>query len=76
MSVDVGITPRLSIGVVVPYVESRDNALLVLNRDGTGATVGQNPAFAAASGAAARTLNGTLLRHERKHLEHYWSCWS
>lgn len=61
-ALDVGITRRLSIGIVVPYVESRDNALLILNRDGTTATVGQNPAFNATSGTAARNTNGTLLR--------------
>jgi hypothetical protein len=60
--VDIGITNRLSIGVVVPYVETRNNALLVLNRAGTGANVGQNPAFTTGSGGAARTTNGTVLR--------------
>jgi hypothetical protein len=61
-AVDVGITNRLSIGVVVPYVESHDNASLILNRAGTGATVGQNPAYSSTSGATARGLNGSLLR--------------
>lgn len=59
---DVGITDRLTIGLVVPYVESRDNALLILNRAGTSATVGRNPAFATATGASARSVNGALLR--------------
>lgn len=62
LSLDVGVTPRISIGLLVPYVESRNNALLVLNRDGASASVGQNPAFTAGTGAAARTANGTLLR--------------
>lgn len=62
IALDVGITSRLSIGIVVPYVESRDNASLILNRDGTTANVGQNPAFNATSGSAARAANGTLLR--------------
>lgn len=62
ISVDVGITRRLSIGVLIPYVESRDNTLLVLNRQGTGANVGANPAFGKTSGAAARASNGALLR--------------
>lgn len=62
ISVDVGITRRLSIGVLIPYVESRDNTLLVLNREGTGANVGANPAFGRTGGAAARASNGALLR--------------
>jgi hypothetical protein len=62
MSFDVGLTSRLSIGLVVPYVESRDNAFLILNRNGTGATVGQNPAYSSTAGAAARNVNGILLR--------------
>jgi hypothetical protein len=61
IAIDVGLTSRLSIGVVIPYVESRDNAQLILNRNGTSATVGQNPAYSAA-GATARATNGTLLR--------------
>ncbi len=62
MSFELGLTRKLSIGLVVPYVESRDNALLVLNRTGSGATVGQNPAFSATAGVSARSTNGTLLR--------------
>lgn len=62
LALDVGITDRLSIGLLVPYIESRDNVQLLLNRGGTGATVGQNPAFSSAAGATARTTNGTLLR--------------
>ncbi|MEQ1690565.1 MAG: hypothetical protein ABMA00_04730 [Gemmatimonas sp.] len=62
LSLELGVTPRLSVGVVVPYIESRDNALLVLNRAGVGATVGQNPAYSATAGSAARSSNGALLR--------------
>ena len=72
ISIDVGVTNRLSIGLLIPYVESRDNTQLILNRRGDGATVGANPAYGpigtpAASGAtpdngsAARAINGTLL---------------
>lgn len=61
-ALDIGLTNRLSIGVVVPYVESHDNALLIINRAGSGATVGQNPAYSSTLGATARTLNGTVLR--------------
>ena len=62
MSFELGVTRKLSIGLLVPYVESRDNALLILNRAGTGATVGQNPAYSASGGTVARATNGTLLR--------------
>ncbi len=64
LSLERGITRRISVGVVVPYVESRNRNQLVLNRNGTSATVGQNPAYATAAGvgAGARTTNGTILR--------------
>ncbi len=57
-----GVTRKLSIGLIVPYVESRNNALLILNRDGTGASVGQNPARSTSLGASAKASNGALLR--------------
>jgi hypothetical protein len=60
--VDVGVTRRLSLGILVPYVESRDNAQLILNRAGTNVTVGANPAFGTTAGAATRVANGALLR--------------
>lgn len=62
ISVDVGITRRLSVGVLVPYIESRDNTLLVLNRAGSGANVGANPAFSRTTGASVRARNAALLR--------------
>lgn len=61
ITIERGITRRLGIRLVVPYVESRDNAQLILNRAGSGATVGVNPAFGSA-GASARSQNGALLR--------------
>lgn len=60
-AVDVGITRRVSIGIIVPYVESKQSTQLVLNRLGTGATVGQNPTYATVGGNAARANNGLLL---------------
>lgn len=60
-AVDVGITRRVSIGIVVPYVESKQSTQLVLNRLGTGATVGQNPTYATIGGSTARAANGLLL---------------
>jgi len=59
ISLEYGLTKRLSIRVVVPYVESRDINRLILNAEGTGANVGINPALAA-NGAAARSANGAL----------------
>ena len=61
-ALDVGITRRISLGIAVPYVESRTRSQLVLNRKGTSANVGQNPAFSTTLGTAARATNGSLLR--------------
>ncbi len=60
-TVDVGITSRIGIAIVVPYVESKQSTQLILNRDGTGANVGQNPTYAT-TGAAVRASNAQLLR--------------
>ncbi len=54
---DVGITRRVSLGVRVPYVEVVHDAQLVLNRDGTGANVGANPAR---TNAGAYSANGNV----------------
>ncbi|MEO7522108.1 MAG: hypothetical protein ABIW79_09855, partial [Gemmatimonas sp.] len=62
ISVEFGVTPRLSVGLLVPYVESRDNTQLILNRNGTGVTVGVNPAYGRTTGVVARASNATLLR--------------
>ncbi|MCC6244579.1 MAG: hypothetical protein IT353_17175, partial [Gemmatimonadaceae bacterium] len=59
ITIERGLTRRLSLSLTVPYVESRDNARLILNRDGTGANVGQNTAY---TSAAVRLNNGTILR--------------
>ncbi len=61
IAVDYGITKRVSVRLLVPYVESRDNAQLLLNRNGSGANVGLNPAFVAGTGSAARQLNGAVI---------------
>lgn len=57
-TIDYGITRRLSLRVVVPYVESRDATQFLLNRTGSGANLGRNPAYV---NAQSRTTNGTLL---------------
>jgi hypothetical protein len=54
-----GISKRLSLSVLVPYVETRSNNKFVLNRGGAGATVGENPARSATG--TARTTNGAVL---------------
>ncbi|MEP6766653.1 MAG: hypothetical protein ABJB66_20220 [Gemmatimonadaceae bacterium] len=58
---DVGIRKRLSVGIVVPYVQTTADNKFVLNRGGTGATVGENPAKSSTAGASARVINGLLL---------------
>ena len=60
ISVDYGITPRLSVRLVVPYAESRDATQFLLNRSGEATAIGLNPA-AATNGAGARSTNGALL---------------
>jgi hypothetical protein len=57
---DVGITNRLSVSVLVPYVETTVNNRFVLNRGGGGATVGRNPSRGT-NGAAFKTTNTTVV---------------
>jgi hypothetical protein len=59
-ALDYGLTRRLSLRVLVPYAESRDVSQLILNRVGTGANVGRNPAFGT-TGAAVRATNGAVV---------------
>ena len=61
LGVSVGVTRRLSLRLLVPYVESRDVSQLLLNRVGSTANVGMNPAYVASTGAAARATNGAVL---------------
>ena len=60
LAVDYGVTKRLSVRLLVPYAESRDVSQLILNRDGTGANVGRNPALIG-NGSAARAANSALV---------------
>ncbi|WP_158514801.1 hypothetical protein [Gemmatimonas phototrophica] len=59
-ALDYGVSRRLSLRAVVPYVESRDVSQLILNRNGTAANVGRNPALGTA-GQQARAANAALL---------------
>lgn len=61
LAFSVGISRRLSVRLMVPYVESRDVAQLLLNRAGSTANVGLNPAYQSSSGASARAINGSVL---------------
>jgi hypothetical protein len=53
LQAEVGITPRVSLGVRVPYVEVVHDARLVLNREGVDANVGANPARSSQGAANA-----------------------
>lgn len=57
--IEYGATSRLSIRLVMPYVESRDVTQLLLNRTGTGANIGLNPVRQAGmmSGVAAENAS-------------------
>src|SRR5690606_37452135 len=57
LRVDYGVTRRFSVGLRVPYVEVVHDAQLVLNRDGTGANVGENPGL---SSSAAFSNNSNV----------------
>lgn len=57
--IDYGVTNRLFVTVVVPYVETTSNSRFVLNRGGEGATVGLNPARTA---PAVRTANTNVVQ--------------
>lgn len=65
---DYGITNRLFVTVVVPYVETRSNSRFVLNRGGTGATVGVNPARATPSARSSNTAVATQIAASRAAL--------
>ena len=55
---EVGLTSRLSVGVVVPFVRTRNEIFFDANPDGIEGNVGFNPALAS---DAARQANATLV---------------
>ncbi len=61
LGLNVGISRRLALGLLVPYVESRDVSQLLLNRVGSTANVGMNPAYVSGTSATARSTNGNVL---------------
>jgi hypothetical protein len=74
LTIDRGLTRRVSLGVRVPYVEVVHDARLVLDRDGQGANVGRNPTFLPQGGAANQGLHGQLARDGAALAEALLSC--
>ena len=60
IAIDVGIAPRLMIGVMVPYVRTRNAIGFDMNAGGVGGNVGLNPAL---NSTIARTTN-TIFRDQ------------
>lgn len=60
LGIEYGVTRRLSLGVLIPYAESRDVTQLLLNRVGTGANVGLNPAVLGGTVSTSAVANGLL----------------
>ena len=65
LQIDVGVTNRLSLSLLVPYVETRSASSFVLNRSGTGANVGKNPALLSSTSRAANTTVATQIAASR-----------
>lgn len=57
MALELGLTRRVSLGILVPYVESRSLPDLVLNPTGATGAFGPNPARIATRSAAATATN-------------------
>jgi hypothetical protein len=68
LQADFGITRRISVGVRVPYVEVTHNANLVLNRNGSGANVGENPGILSPASYTANSSIFVQLGNERTRL--------
>ena len=58
ISLDYGLTSRIGLQALIPYVKNRVHVLPVLNEGGIGATIGFNPAL---SVAGARQQNGLVV---------------
>lgn len=75
LQAEFGLTRRLSVGVRVPYVEVVHDAQLVLNRAGTGANVGANPARGNAQALANNgRVHSALSDASRALAERLTSC--
>ncbi len=53
VSLELGVTRRIAVGILVPYIFTRVDAFADINRDASGANVGINPVLAGGEGAAA-----------------------
>ncbi len=58
ITLEYGVTSRLSLGVVVPYVKTRAEILANMNPNGPEGTLGLNPAYAV---VGARTTNSQVV---------------
>jgi hypothetical protein len=58
ISLEYGVTPRIGVHVVIPYVKNRVHVLAVANPGSTGATLGFNPAQTV---SGARQRNGLVV---------------
>lgn len=65
LQIDYGVTNRLSLSLMVPYVETRSASSFVLNRGGLGANVGQNPSRTISSALATNTTVTTQIESSR-----------
>lgn len=65
LQIDYGVTNRLSLSLMVPYVETRSANSFVLNRGGLGANVGQNPSRSISSALATNTTVATQIESSR-----------
>jgi hypothetical protein len=61
LGLEYGVTRRVSLRVLVPYVESRDVTQLLLNRVGSGANVGLNPIYQTGSASTVATANAAVV---------------
>ncbi|MEO6445061.1 MAG: hypothetical protein ABIZ91_14220 [Gemmatimonadaceae bacterium] len=62
LSLEYGLTNRITIGAMVPYIKTRTEVLLNPNPGRNEGTMGINPAFlASTAGAGARTQNGRVV---------------
>ena len=62
LTLEYGLTRRVTLGVMVPYIKTRTEVLLNPNPGRNEGTIGVNPAFfATSSGAGARLQNGKVV---------------
>lgn len=67
--IDYGVTNRLSLSLLVPYVETRSASSFALNRGGAGANVGKNPAIASDGSRSTNTTVASQIASSREALQ-------